>query len=67
MDKTQSFAKKKLLRKKFEQHFMSVLQKNKATQTSGSMLAERIEKAQKTKFELELVKIVNCFFDGHGN
>ena len=28
---------------------------------------QRTEKAKKTKFELELVKIVDCFIDGHGN
>ena len=46
---------KKLLRLKFKQHFMSALQKNKSTQTSGLVFAERIEKAQKTIFELELI------------
>ena len=45
---------------------MSSLQKNTTTQTSGSVFAERIEKARKTKFELELLKIVDCFLDGHG-
>ena len=58
---------KRLLRKNFKQHFMSALQKNKSTQTNGSVLAERIEKAEKTKFELELIKTVDCFLDGHGN
>ena len=63
-----SIAKKRLLRKKFKQHFMSALQKkNKSTQTSGSVFAERIEKVKKTKFELELIKNVHCFLDGHGN
>ena len=62
-----STAKKTLLRKKFKQHFMSALKKNKSTQTSGSVFAERIEKVKKTKFELELIKTVDCFFDGHGN
>ena len=62
-----SFAKKRLLRKKFKQHFMSALQTNKSTQTSGSVFAERIEKAKKTKLELELIKFVDCFLDGHGN
>ena len=52
---------------KFKQHFMSALRKNNSTQTSGSMFAEWIEKAKKTKFELELIKIVDCFFDGQGN
>ena len=46
---------------------MSALQKNKSTQTTGSVFAERIEKAKKTKVELELIKIVDCFPDGHGN
>ena len=59
--------KKTLLRKKFKQHFMSTLQKNKSTQTSGSVFTERTEKVKKTKFELELLKIVDCFLDGHGN
>ena len=46
---------------------MRALQKNKSTQTSGSVFAERIEKAKKTKFELQLIKIVDCFLDGHGS
>ena len=53
VDKMTSIAKKRLLRKKFKQHFMSALRKNKSTQTSGSVFAERIEKARKTKFEIE--------------
>ena len=57
VEKMPSIAKKSLLRKKFQQHFMSALQKNKSTQTSGSVFAERIEKAKKTKFELELIKM----------
>ena len=36
-------------------------------QTSGSVFAEKIEKAKKIKFELELIKTVDCFLDGHGN
>ena len=62
-----SIAEESLSRKKFKQHFMSALQKNKSTQTSGSVFAERIKKFKKTKFELELKKIVDCFLDGHGN
>ena len=67
VDKIPSIAEKRLLRKKFKQHFKSALQKNKSTQTSGSVFAERIEKVKKTIFELELIKIVDCFPDGHGN
>ena len=56
-----SIAKKRLLRKKFKQHFMSALQKNKSTQISGSVFAERIGKAKKTKFEMEQIKLVIVF------
>ena len=41
-----SIAKKKLLRKMFKLHFMSAPQMIKPTQTSGSVFAERIEKAK---------------------
>ena len=34
VDRKPSIAKKRLFRKKFEQHFMSALQKNKSTQTN---------------------------------
>ena len=36
-------------------------------QTSGSVFADRIEQVEKTKFELELMKFVDCFLDGRGN
>ena len=45
---------------------MSALQKNKSTQTSGSVFAERIETAKKTKLGLELIKIVDSFLVGDG-
>ena len=62
-----SFAKKRLLRKKFAKHLLSSFQKTKTTQTSGSVLAERMEKIKKTKLEIELKKIEEFFLDGHGN
>ena len=61
-----SIAKKTLLWKKFKIHLFSFFLKTKTTQTSGSVFAERIEKIKKNKFELELMKIVHCFLDGHG-
>ena len=45
---------------------MSSFRKTKSTQTSGSVSADRIEQVKKTKFEFELIKIVDCFPDGHG-
>ena len=67
VDRMPSIAKKRLLRKKYKKHLFSSFQKTKTAQTSGSVFAERIEKVKKTKFELELIKIVDCFLDCHGN
>ena len=67
LDRMPSIAEKRLLRKKYKKHLFSSFQKTKSTQTGGSVFAERIEKVKKTKFELDLVKIVDCFLDGHGN
>ena len=67
LDRKPSIAKKIFLMKKFKNHFFSSFQKTKTTKTSGSVFAEVIEKVKKTKFELELIEIVNCVLDGHGN
>ena len=67
VDRMPNIAKKRLLRKKYKKHFFSSFQKTKTTQTSGSVFAERIEKVKKTKLEFELIKIVDCFLDGHGH
>ena len=67
VDRMPSIAKKRLLRKKYKKQLFSSFQKTKTTQTSGSVFAERIEEVKKTKFEFELIKIVDCFLDGHGN
>ena len=67
VDGMPSFAKKRLLRRKYKKHLFSSFEKTKMTQTSGSVFAERIEKVKKTNFELDLIKIVDCFLDGHGN
>ena len=39
----------------------------KSTQTNGSVFAQRIEQFKMSKFELELIKLVDCFQDGRGN
>ena len=62
-----SIAKKKLLRKEDKKQMLSSYQKIPSTQTSGSVFADRIEQIKKTKFKLELMKIVDCFLNGHGN
>ena len=67
VDRMPSIAKKRVLPEKYKKHLFSSFQKRKSTQTSGSVFGERIEKVKKTKFELDLIKIVDCFLDGHGN
>ena len=63
-----SITKRKLLWKKYKKkHFLSSIQKTKSTQTSGSVFADKIEQVEGTKFEIELIKIVDCFLDGYGN
>ena len=61
-----SMAKKRLLRKKYKKHLLSSFQKTKSTQSSRSVFADKIEQVKKTKFEIELIKIVDCLLDGHG-
>ena len=61
-----SMAKKRLLSKTHKKHLLSSFQKTKSTQTSGSVFADKIEQGKKTKFESELIEIVDCFLDGHG-
>ena len=67
VERMPSIAKKRLLSKKYKKQLLDSIQQTKSTQTSGSVFADRIEQFQKTIFELELIKIVDCFLDGHGN
>ena len=62
-----NIVKKRLLRKNYKKLFLSSLQKTKSVQTSGSVFADRREQVKKTEFEPELLKIVDCFLDGHSN
>ena len=67
LERMPSIAKNRILRKKYKKHLLSSFQETKSTQTSVSVFADRIEQVKKTKFELELIKLVDCFLDGHGN
>ena len=62
-----SIVEKRLLKKEYKKHLLSSFRKTKSTETSGSDFADRIEQVKRTKFELEPMKIVDCFLDGHGN
>ena len=67
VDRMPSIVKKRLLMKEYKKHLLSSFHKTKSTQTSWSVFADRIEQVRKTKLEIELTKIVDCFLDGHGN
>ena len=67
VERMPSIAKKRHLRKKYKKHLLSSFQNTKSTQTRGSVCADRIEQVKKNKFELELIKMVDCFLDGRGN
>ena len=62
VDRMPSIAKKRLLRRKSKQHLFSSFQKTKTTLTSGSVFVERTEKVKKTKFELELIKLIKVSY-----
>ena len=47
VDRMPSFAKRRLLRKKFKKHLFSSFQKSQTTHTSGSVFVERIEQVKR--------------------
>ena len=63
-DKMSNIAKKRLSNKKCSKHLWNSSQKTFASQTSGLVSAKRIEQVRKTKSELEILKLVDCFVDG---
>ena len=67
VDRKPSSAKRDSYAKTSESFFFSSFQNSKTTQGSRSVFAERIQKVKKTKVELELIKILDCFLDGLGN
>ena len=67
VDRMPSITKKTILKKKYNKHLLSSFEKTESTQTSRSLFADRIKQAKKTKIDLELIKILDCFPDCHGN
>ena len=61
-----SVAKKRLLRKKFKRHYLCSNQKLASTQTIGSAFLERVRKVQNSKYEHDLIKIIDCFIVDYG-
>ena len=66
-EKMPSFAKKRLIRKKFKSYYLCSNQKLASTQTFGSAFLDRIRKIQNLKYESDLFKNIDCFFDCHGS
>ena len=60
-------AKKRRLRRKYRKHLLSSFQKTKSPQASRSDFPEKNEQVEKTKYELELVKIKDCFLAAYGS
>ena len=55
----------KTLAEKARKKLLSSFQITKSTQTSESIFAHRNEQFEKTKFDSEIIKNVDCFLDGH--
>ena len=65
MDEMPSFANKGLFEKKFREHLLTLIQKSIAVELSGSIFVTRVERARRTKFELELMNFVDRFLGGY--
>ena len=59
--------KETLEEKKNRKHLLSSFDENKSTQTSGSLFSDRSKELNETIDELELIKSLDCFIDGHGS
>ena len=66
VEKVPSISKKRLSRKKFKRHLLRAEQRNASTQTLGSSFLDRVHSLRNSKYESELIKIVDCLLDGHG-
>ena len=66
VEKVPSISKKRLSRKKFKRHLLRAEQRNASTQTLGSSFLDRVHSLRISKYESELIKIVDCLLDGHG-
>ena len=67
LEKNPSIAKKRLLRKKFKKQQRRSRENTSLDMINRSVFKERINKIRKTKYQTELLKIIDCFLDGSGN
>lgn len=61
-----SVMRKRLLRKKFKKQTLRCNEKTQSTQTPNSTFMDRIQKVKNSVYEYDLLKIIDCFIDGHG-
>ena len=66
VEKLPSVSKKRLSRKKFKRHLLRAEQRNASTQTLRSSFFDRIQSLKNSKYESEIIEIVDCLLDGHG-
>ena len=66
VEKLPSVYKKRLSRKIIKRHLLRAAQKNASTQSLRSSLFDRIQTFKNSKYESELIKIVDCLLDGRG-
>ena len=64
VEKLPSVSKKRLSRKKFKRHLLRPEQRIVSTRTMRSSFLDRIPSIKKSKYEKELMKIVDCLLDG---
>ena len=57
--------KKKPLRKKVQNYILGPFQNTKSTQTTRSQFAQQIKQMKAMKFDLKLLKVVNCLLKGY--
>ena len=67
VEKSPSIARKRLIRKKFKKQQRRSWDNTCSSMINRSVLKEGIEKVRKTKYQTELLKIIDCFLDGSGN
>ena len=66
VEKLPGVSKKRLSKKKFKRHLLRAEERNASIQTLRSSFFNRIQTLKNSKYEIELIKNVDCLLDGHG-
>ena len=67
MEQNSQHRENETLEEKVQKTSLSSFYRTESTQTIEFVFTDTIEQFRKTKVKLELIKIVDCFLDGHGN